>query len=419
MKGSSTKTISILFVIITFMSIWHKFPLLPYNQYVVNAVQLLTAGLIIVNRKYFWGNENRFTFLNLYFIWTIICVIRGFFIADNYIEYKQLLIGTIGSVVPVAVFFFISPNRTAKSLNMWFKASVVLMLIFIWYEGFSQYYLSPYLLLFCFFPLFTSKKLRWLIILFAMAYIFYDTLNRSHIIKAGVALMIAFYILLDKYNVKLVKIGHVLGYLSTIALFAMVLSDATGLILGNMDYQEASSNNADRDVRHKDTRSLILADVVQSSIDNDYWLAGHTPARGYEIIISSDLFMAQYDDLRAFNKNERHKNEMVLTNIFTWEGLIGLILYSLIYMRSSFLAVYRSKNRYIPLLGCYIAFRWSYGWVEDVNSFYILDISLWMMIAMCYSSKFREMTDQDFKLWFNSLIGKRHHYGNSNIINRT
>ena len=419
MKLTLTKQISYLFVLITFFSVWKWVTIIPFNQYVVSAVQLLVIFLIILNRRRLFVKENAFKLLNLYLLWTLVCVIRGFVISENYLEYKQLLIGFVGCVVPIVVWFFVSPQRTSVSLNIWFRWSLLLMLLLVWFVGFSQYYLSPYLLLFCFIPLFKKKEIRLLVFAFAMVYIFYDTLNRSHIIKASIALLIAAYIKWGKLNTKLIRIGHTLGYLSTIALFAFVLTDATGLVTGKLDYQEASKNNSIREERSKDTRSLILFDVVRSSIEHDYWLWGHTPARGYEITIGSDLFMDQYDDDRVFNKNERHRNEMVLTNIFTWEGLIGLILYTLVYMRCSFLAVYRSKNRFIPLLGCYIAFRWSFGWVEDVNCFYIMDISLWMMIAMCYSKQFREMDDRAFVEWFNSLIGKRKAYENSGLINRT
>ena len=126
-----------------------------------------------------------------------------------------------------------------------------------------------------------------------------------------------------------------------------------------------------------------------------------------------------YDDESVFNKNERHKNEMVLTNIYTWLGLIGLFLYSMFYFRASYLAVYKSKNKYLPLLGCYMAFRWSFGWIEDVNNFYIQDVSLWIMIAICLSYKVRNMSNQDFVDWINSLVSNKRYlkYENSNVTN--
>ena len=116
-----------------------------------------------------------------------------------------------------------------------------------------------------------------------------------------------------------------------------------------------------------DTRSLIYLDVLDSAIKHHYVLQGRTPARGNDIEYSGILFKWAYDDSYIFNKDERHANEVVHLNTFTWTGLIGLILYSLIYFKATYLAVYKSRNVYISLLGCYVAFQWSYGWIENVQ----------------------------------------------------
>lgn len=91
-------------------------------------------------------------------------------------------------------------------------------------------------------------------------------------------------------------------------------------------------------------------------------------------------------------------------NTFTWCGLIGLILFSLIFFKASYLAVYKSKNIYISLLGCYVAFQWSYGWIENVQQLDILNITLWIMVGMCYSTDFRQMDNKEFKEWIRKLI---------------
>lgn len=129
---------------------------------------------------------------------------------------------------------------------------------------------------------------------------------------------------------------------------------------------------------------------------------GRTPARGND----SASFGSYNAEKLKTGKYERHFNELCHTNIFTWLGLIGVILYSFIYFRSSYLAVYKSNNIYIKYLGCFIAFRWAYGWIEDFNQFDIMNISLWMMIAMGISFQFRSLSNQQFKLWINSIFNK-------------
>ena len=83
-----------------------------------------------------------------------------------------------------------------------------------------------------------------------------------------------------------------------------------------------------------------------------------------------------------------------------------MLLYSLIYFRSSYLAVYHSNSYFLKLIGVFIAFHWAYGWIEDTTNFDILNISLWSAIGMGLSSQFRSMSDQDFVEWFGAIFRK-------------
>jgi len=150
-----------------------------------------------------------------------------------------------------------------------------------------------------------------------------------------------------------------------------------------------------------DTRTFIYQEVILSAIKNDYVWLGRTPARGND----SDSYGEDSFDLT--NKYERNKNEVCFPNYFTWIGLIGMVLYCLIYVWASTLAVYRSNNVYIRLMGIVVAFHFLFGWMEDCMDFYILNLSLWMMIAMAYSKRFRDMSDAEFKGWVKGIFKRR------------
>jgi hypothetical protein len=55
-------------------------------------------------------------------------------------------------------------------------------------------------------------------------------------------------------------------------------------------------------------------------------------------------------------------------------------------------------------MGLFIAFRWAYAWVEDLNNFYIQYIFLWFFIGFCYSKSFREMTDSQMIQWVRNIF---------------
>jgi len=149
-----------------------------------------------------------------------------------------------------------------------------------------------------------------------------------------------------------------------------------------------------------DTRSFIYIEVLGSAIKNNYFWCGRTPARGND---SATFGAAIAKDLGT-DKKERHGNEVNFPNVFTWLGFIGMVLYCVIYLKSAYLAVYKSRNIFMKLLGVLIAFHFLYGWVEEPIRFDILSISIWMVIAMGFSEQFRYMTNQEFKNWVKSIF---------------
>lgn len=399
-----------LILLLTFISI-SRFSVVHYSNLWAEWIVKFTIICFIIKYKSLLFPVNlSYKLLNIYLVWTAFCILRGIFIAENYLEYKQLIDNGMSLFIPLFLWVFCKPTITQYIYRKWYiYALLSFVLVFYWIVGhFLEFYFAPLLLLFCYFTLF-RKKYSLLILIAAMFFVFMEIENvRSQAIKGGIAILIGIIaIYAQKISPKLLRLGHAICYFSSVVLFLTVLSDASGLIFGNLSENEAIQNNKDRTNLSKDTRSLIYYDVIQSAIDHDYWLLGHTPARGNEINASGILYLSQYDDSIHFNKNERARNEILHLNIFTWEGIIGLILYSLLYMRASFLAVYKSKNCYLPLLGCYVAFRWSFGWVQDTNTFSIQDVALWSMIAMCYSPYFRNMSNVDFKFWIRSLISKK------------
>jgi hypothetical protein len=143
-----------------------------------------------------------------------------------------------------------------------------------------------------------------------------------------------------------------------------------------------------------DTRTFIYVEVLESAINNNYWLLGRTPARGND----SDTFGVLAAEITG--RYERLENEIGVANVFTWTGLVGVILYFLIFYRASFLA--------IKMLGVYVAFRWLYSWVEDVNNFSLNYFMLMMMLGICYSYSFRNMTDKEITIWARGIFDIRY-----------
>ena len=196
-----------------------------------------------------------------------------------------------------------------------------------------------------------------------------------------------------------IKIIHGAFYIIPIVLLYLGISGTFNIFEDLSSYQgkyvEKKVENGEfvEEDLSTDTRTFIYVEVIESALKHNYVICGRTPARGNDTIFFED------NDMIKTGKNERFMNETCHTNIFTWLGLIGVVLYSLLYFRASYLSIYKSNNIYIKFLGLFIAFRWAYGWIEDVNNFNILGISIWMLIAMGLSNEFRLMNNKDFKKW--------------------
>ncbi|WP_223857440.1 hypothetical protein [Sphingobacterium micropteri] len=339
----------------------------------------------------------------------IIGSIRGMFVAENYWEWKQLIGGILALSLPVFVYVFSIPWILKNTIRIWLWFGLPLFFVFFIFvlkRGAYHFYLGPVLLFSCFLPV---LKRGWQAVFFMLILLmmFVDFGARSQVIKAAVALFISFgYYLIYFRSRKILKIIHWFFYILPAVLLALGISGTFNI------FQDLSKNEGiykekkvvggemiEEDIS-ADTRTFIYKEVIESAIRNDYWILGRTPARGNDSDYFGD-FMAE--ELNT-GKYERHKNELCFPNVFTWLGIVGMILYCLIYLKASYLAVYKSRNIFMKLLGVFIAFRFTYGWVEDFNSFSIMNIALWMIIAMGFSDSFRKMTNREFKYWIYKTV---------------
>lgn len=407
------KIISILILLITFVSInqWSAFPL--GNTFVVWILDLcLIASIIVYKLRYFNANvvnRDEYKIVSYYFIWMLFGVFRGVFVAENYWEWKQLFSGAIILTLPIFTYIFYDSKLLQQTLNYWVKYAIPLFVIFfgwlITIDGW-HFYLSPIYLFVCFFPLLNKK---WKIIFGCMAVVMLvgDIGARSQVIKTGMSIVVGLGCYFHRLiPIKLFKLAFWTCYILPIILVALG-------VLGTFNIFEDLSSNEGKytDVKivngevvevdaSVDTRTFIYEEVISSAIEHKYIWMGRTPARGND----SKAFGSYMSETLGTGRHERHQNELCHLNIFTWLGLIGMLLYSYIYFQGSYLAVFRSNNIYMKLLGCFVAFRWAFGWIEDTTDFTILSISLWMMIAMCFSFQFRVMSNRGFAQWFKSIF---------------
>lgn len=395
-------------VLLAFCGIYDALPVrLPL------AIMWILAFFILVSfayaRKYF--QQDNMMLINLYLAWNVICIIRGCLVAEIYWDWKNLINTGFGMLIPMMCYAFTSPRFNTILLRNLIKYSGVLFLLVLLPLRASdrpgRFLTFFYLFMICISIL--PRKWKVLTLIVALFSFFYDLDARSNIIRAVIALLIGLLFYCRSHVYRYFKATQ--RYMPFIPIFLFVLASLGIFNIFNMnEYLGEHTTEKMVDGKMKevnftaDTRTLLYKEVIASAIKNNHIVWGRTPARGHESFLS----MFSFSELQSIGvrQGERHSTEVSILNIFLHTGLIGLILYFLVFYYGSYLAIFKSCNIYIKLIGLFVVFRWCYGWIEDFNQLDINYAMLWMFIAMCYSSHYRNMTNGQFKYWLLSVIKK-------------
>lgn len=370
----------------------------------ISSFLLLFVSLLIARRYYRADDAPCHPLFTVYFAWVVICCLRGIVAVDGYWSGRALVTNAPTLFIPLLVYVFSLPEVARHVLSVWFKVFLPVFFLFIptLNPDFYASLLNPLLMLVPLLPL-LPRKWRMVVLVMACLMVCISMGARSQILKAIVALaLLAVYccrhVLKDCFY-RLVR--HALFILP-----ALFLALGVGGVFNVLDIgaYAGKQGGAVEDDLLVDSRSIVFEEVISSSVRDGCILLGRTPAQGYET-----KFQISSDERQSYHAQRRRAwCEPVLLNIFAWTGVLGLVLYTAFYWQASWLAIYRTNNRWMKLLGVYVAFRWMWGWLEDTNfNLDIMNISLWMTIAMCYSNRFRAMTDGELQAWVVSIFRRR------------
>lgn len=326
---------------------------------------------------------------------------------ENYWDWKLLINNLIVFLIPISSLAFCHPIRLTKLLKCWLKYAWVIFLILMPFLETDAYgrYLVPFTFLSLFLPILNKKYIAITIIAFLITLVLGSS-SRSDVIKFSVCLLLGISSIFPNLWIKrkvllTISISIVI---TPVLLFALGATNVFNIFkieenLGIKGEYTIQNSSGEEYSALTDTRTFIYIEVINSAINNDYVLFGRSIARGYD----SKTFGELTDETLGTKRGERQKSEVSILNIFNYLGLIGVVLYCIIFCRGIFLSIYKSKNIFIPIIGIYIAFRWLFAWIEDFSRFDLNYLFLWILIGICYSPIFRNMKNRDIKKWINSI----------------
>jgi hypothetical protein len=404
--------ISIFIILISFKSSnqWSTLPI--GNELFWWIIQTIFIYILFKIKNLFSNpfSETNLIYINIYLIWNVICIARGAFIAENYWEWKSLIAHGFLLLLPLIVYLPNSFESVSIIVKTWFQYGLILFILFtpfLWGDAIGKF-LIPISFLLLFFPV-LSTKWKFVVIIFSLYAITFDITARSNVIKFIVPFLIS-----SMYYIKSIINNKILNLFRLFLLFipfVLLVAGLSGVFnifkldeyLGERKTKTISVTGVKGEENlTADTRTFLYIEVIESAIKHNYILLGRTPARGNDSKYFGDFSL---ETLKT-GKQERFANEVSILNIFTWLGIVGVILYFLIFFKSSYLAINDSNNIFIKFIGLNVSFRWAYGFVEDFSNFDLSNIFLWLMIGMCFSKKFRKMSNNQMKNWVLSIFDK-------------
>lgn len=376
------------------------------------------AIIIIVILINYWKHSQtkiQRTANKIYVLWLAISIlgfIRGIFMIDNYWTAKSLIQSTFDLSLPLMALAFSSKNINSYFIKRWMIIATPLFLITMIIggaQGASHFSYSIFLFIVFFISILPKK---WAIFTgFITLYMlsFYIT-DRAQGLKALASIGIAIiWICRNKISTTLIQIANWGIWITTIILIVLFVTGTYNIFAESSQKDKGKYvtevRRADGSIgiedASADTRTAIYESVIKSAVKNDYVWFGRTPARGNDGSYFGDAIA------QITGKSERLKNEVCFPNLFTWLGMVGMIAYILFYFQASRLALYKSKSRTMKILACFISFHFLLGWMEDINRWDNNNVLIWMVIGMCFSNEFRNMSDTDFKRWILSCLPKK------------
>lgn len=365
--------------------------------------------LIYIILKY-WHNSpinirnNEKKIYNLWLIILITGILRGILIIENYWDVKSLLQSIFDLSIPFMAIVFSSKNICQLFIKKWLKIATPLFLITLVIggaQGATHFSYSIFLFL-TIFVCILPKKLALLIAFISVYMLSFYITDRAQGLKAATSIILAI-VWKYRYQVKtsLLGIANWGIWIGTIILIILFVTGTYNIFAESAEKDQGKYTTeikkADGSIgiedASADTRTAIYESVIKSANENHYIIFGRTPARGNDGSYFGD------EIVEITGRSERLKNEVCFPNIFTWLGITGMIIYILFYFQAFRLALFKSQSKTMKILACFISFHFFLGWIEDNNRWDNNNVVIWMVLGMCLSNEFRNMTDNEFKTW--------------------
>lgn len=324
--------------------------------------------------------------------WNILTVARGVINANTYWDWKFLLFSNMPALlVPLSALLGRNIHSIGKLLRFIVPSFFIITFLTLLPIAVHQiaYLWTPlYFLILCL-PYMTRKQKITVLILIAAVFAAYFE-GRSNTIRICVALVIAFsYRFIINYTRFFVALHKVLFVLPVVLFILGVTGSFNIFNMQSYIDREVVVEGAAGATENMlaDTRTFLYQETLTSMDKHNSFLFGEGGCGKYESLAFKNDLIGAY----------RYGSEVGFLNTLLYSGIIGVLLYALVFYKASRLAICQSNNVLAKLIGLFVIFRWDYFFVEEFTKFNTNFFFLWLMIGMCLSPTFRNMSDEEIE----------------------
>ncbi|WP_124019378.1 hypothetical protein [Flavobacterium hydrophilum] len=369
---------------------------------------IIVAKLQVINEK-ININFDSVLYVKFFLFYNLLVLMRGIYDAKSDQDWIVMFSATIPLFLVIHFSIYLAAyNTSINSLIKSFMTYGVVLSIFIFFfepplsidftKSISPIYLMIFLI-----P-FVNKMNRIFIIFLTLISFFSDFSNRSNLINICIASVITLSFFWKKrmWVLSLIKGARIFLLSSPIVFLILGLSGVFNVFLiGDMmqTYSIETSNGNKQDLLI-DSRTSIYSDVFSELKKQEAFVFG----LGASGKTKTSLTEVSYADFDKIYKEGRRRTESGMLNYIQWGGMIGGLVYFLLFVKASFLGIYRSRNWFCVMLGIWVAFKGLFSFIEDATYFSVSSIFIFFAIGICMSKKIRQLDDLEIKVFFKKTL---------------
>lgn len=347
----------------------------------------------------------------LFLIYNLFILIRGFFDANSFEDWKVLL----STMVPLFLFVHFSIYLAAYKASLVaimsaFLSYGLILCLFIFIIPVNNQFgfpkaISPIYFIVFMIP-YLGKKFMFFILSIVVVSFFSDVANRSNLLNIIISLMILSSFLYKNKAIMLfiIKLVRRVLLISPVLFLILGVSGIFNIFLIGEDYSDLiiETENGVSQEAFVDSRTPIFTDVFSELVKEDSILFGLGASGKTDTFLTDSIAM----DFSEIYKEGRRGTESGLLNYIQWGGIIGGLLYFLLFVKASYYGIYKSKNWFCIMLGLFMAFKGLFSLIEDRLTFSIESIFIFISIGICFNKKVRQMSDLELRLMFRYILKK-------------